>query len=108
MRAPDEQHVVPPAERGAARRTYAKVALESDDNDLRVIRDEGTKARASKSVVFELVDDRLVREHRVDELPPGCTGLVRLAGVAAVADVHDQWGGETPRARRAERGECWP
>lgn len=97
MCAANQQDLVPPRERRAARRAHAEVALAAHDDELGRRRDERAEARPGRErVVLALVDDGLVGQRREGQGPSGGARIVGLAWGAGVADVNDErrlWAG---------------
>ncbi|OBZ72518.1 hypothetical protein A0H81_07387 [Grifola frondosa] len=101
----DEEDIVAAGEGSAARRADAEVALEAGDEEGGIVGDELGEAVAGKGIVLALVEHGLVRTRGVHKLPAGGSLLVGLAGVAAVADVHDERGrGARASVREYARG----
>src|SRR6266550_2125839 len=84
MSTADQKDLIPPGQSGVARRAYGEIGLESDHDDLCIIRNDVVQPRARKGVVLHFVDEKFVFEWGEDELPTWCTWLVWVTYVACI------------------------
>ena len=76
VRTSDEQDGVASTESGTTSSSDAEVALQSDNNNLRVLWNKLSKLRPSEGVVLGFVDDIFASQGFVEELPAWGTEFI--------------------------------
>ena len=87
VRTSDEQDLVASVKGGATSSSDGEVALQPNNNDLRILWYKLPKLRPSEGIDPAFVDEAFARQRFMDEPPAWGTGFINVSYVARVSDV---------------------